>query len=59
MNITTRRHPRSLAEAYPCERAYAIEHTRRSFFREAATYVAFVLFVLVMLFGLHLVAGYA
>lgn len=59
MNITTRRHPRSLAEAFPCERAYAIEHTRRSFLREAVSYVAFVLFVLVMLFGLHLVARFA
>jgi hypothetical protein len=59
MNITTRKHPRSLAEAFPCERAYAIEHTRRSFIREAGMCVAFVLFVLVMLFGLHLVARFA
>jgi hypothetical protein len=54
-----RRFSRSLAEAFPCERAYAIEHTRRSFIREAGMCVAFVMFVLVMLFGLHLVARFA
>ena len=56
MNITTRRHPRSLAEAFPDERACAIEHTRRSFLREAVTYAGFVAFVL---FGFHLVARFA
>ena len=28
-NPTTRRHPRTLAEAFPDERAYAIERPRR------------------------------
>lgn len=30
MNTTTRRHPRSLAEAFPDERAHCIEHHRRA-----------------------------
>ena len=59
MNITTRKHPRSLAEAFPDERACAIEHTRRSFLREAVTYAGFVAFVLMALFGFHLVARFA
>ena len=59
MNITTRKHPRSLAEAFPDERACAIYGTRRSFVREAMSYVAFVAFVLMALFGFHLVARFA
>lgn len=59
MNTTTRRFSRSLAEAFPDERACAIEHTRRSPFREAMSYLLFVLFVLVALFGFHLVARFA
>jgi hypothetical protein len=54
-----RRFSRSLAEAFPCERAYAIEHTRRSFLREAVTYAGFVAFVLFVLFGFHLIARFA
>ncbi len=26
MNTTTRRHPRSLADAFPSDRAYAVQH---------------------------------
>ena len=59
MNITTRKHPRSLAEAFPDERACAIEHTRRSPLREGVSYLLFVLFVLMALFGFHLIARYA
>lgn len=58
MNITTKRFSRSLAESFPDERANWIEHYR-SPFREAMSYLLFVLFILVMLFGLHLVARYA
>lgn len=58
MNTTTRRHPRSLAEAFPDERAGWLEH-HRSPFREFVTYAGFIGFVLFLLFGLHLVARFA
>lgn len=56
---TTRRHPRSLAEAFPDERACAIEHHRRSSLhqpREWLRAALFVAFLFGALFGFHAVA---
>lgn len=61
MNTTTRRFSRSLSEAFPDERAHAIEHTRRHWLREVPAYAGLVAFLGLVLFGLpmlaHFIAG--
>ena len=63
MNTTTRRHPRSLSEAFPDERACAVEVTRRHWLREVPSYALFLGFLALVLFGLpalaHFVARFA
>jgi len=57
MNITTRRFPRTLAEAFPDERASAGTHHRRHWLRhEMPVYVGLVAFLALVLFGLPLLA---
>jgi hypothetical protein len=58
MNNTTRRHPRSLSEAFPDVRAPAIERTRGSFVAgELFMGVWLVAFLLFLFVGLHFVAA--
>lgn len=56
MNTTTRRHPRSLAEAFPDERAYCVEIHRRHWTREAVVYLGFVAFLICITVGAHWLA---
>lgn len=59
MNNTTRRHPRSLSEAFADVRAPAIERTRSSFIAGEIFMGVWLVAVLTMLLlGAHLVAAY-
>jgi hypothetical protein len=59
MAPTTRRFPRSLAEAFPDERACAVERPRRrTWLYEAGMCVAFAGVVLLFIVGAHTVARY-
>lgn len=52
MNNTVRRYPRSMSEAFPDERACAIERPRRiESSREIGRYILFVLWVLLAVCG--------
>jgi hypothetical protein len=59
VNNTTRRHPRSLSEAFADVRAPAIERTRASFVAGEILIGAYMLaFIAALLIGAHLVAAY-
>lgn len=58
MNTTTKRFSRSLAEAFPDERAVAIEVTRRSPWREVPSYAGFLGFLALVLFGFPMLAHF-